>query len=227
MKENRDNIYIYVWEDLNTIYIGRTVNPKGRHYQHKHRETESTYKFSSEHHVEHPKMIIIENDLTLEEGVEREKYWIEYYKKNNTYEVLNKSYGGQIGGQLKPLTLTESERKERNRLYKKRYYENHKNEIDFKEKNKNYRTKYYENHKEQIIEKTKIYHKKHEKELKQYYKEYMKKYHDEHKKEKKEYDKKRYELHKEEKNEYTKKYAKEHREKILSKKEKRKKLSKK
>ena len=66
MKENRDNIYIYIWEELNTVYIGRTVNPKGRHYQHKHRESEKTYQFSSENHVEHPKMTILENDLSLD-----------------------------------------------------------------------------------------------------------------------------------------------------------------
>ena len=76
MANKRDNIYIYLWEEFNTIYVGRTINPKSRHYQHRHIVTESTYKFSSEHHVEHPKMIIIENDLSVEEGIEREKYWI-------------------------------------------------------------------------------------------------------------------------------------------------------
>ena len=96
MNGKRDNIYIYLWENLNTIYVGRTINPKVRHYAHKHRESEKTYQFSSEHHVEHPKMIIIENDLTIEEGIKREKYWIKHYKENN-YNVLNKSEGGEIG----------------------------------------------------------------------------------------------------------------------------------
>ena len=88
MNDRRDNIYVYLWEEFNTIYIGRTINPKGRHYQHKTRKCEKTYKFSSEHHVEHPKMIIIENDLTVEEGVKREKYWIDYYKNNTQYNQL-------------------------------------------------------------------------------------------------------------------------------------------
>jgi hypothetical protein len=35
-------------------------------------------------------MIIIENDLTIEEVVEREKYWINEYRKNSSYNVLNK-----------------------------------------------------------------------------------------------------------------------------------------
>ena len=42
-------------------------------------------------------MIIIENDLTVEEGVEREKYWINEYIKNSPYNVLNKTKGGQVG----------------------------------------------------------------------------------------------------------------------------------
>lgn len=96
-KEKKDNIYIYLWEELNTIYIGRTINPKSRHYQHRHIPTEKTYQFSSKHHVEHPKMIIIENDLTVEEGIEREKYWINEYKKNSHYNVLNKASGGSVG----------------------------------------------------------------------------------------------------------------------------------
>ena len=111
MKDKLDSIYIYIWEEFNTIYIGRTVNPKGRHYAHKNRESERTYQFSSEHGVEHPPMIIIENDLTLEEGVEREKYWINYYREDGRYEVLNKTNGGEIGGQLS--TLTEEEKKEK------------------------------------------------------------------------------------------------------------------
>ena len=68
MNEKIDNIYIYIWEEFSTIYVGRTKNPKKRHYQHKTRECDKTYKFSSEHHVEHPPMIILENDLTIEEN---------------------------------------------------------------------------------------------------------------------------------------------------------------
>lgn len=97
MRNKKDNIYVYLWEDFNAVYVGRTVNPKSRHYQHKHIPTETTYKFSSEHGVEHPKMIIIENDLTIEEGAEREKYWINKYRENGSYYVINKTKGGEIG----------------------------------------------------------------------------------------------------------------------------------
>ena len=219
MRENRDNIYIYLWEEFNTIYIGRTVNPKGRHYQHKHRETEKTYQFSSEHHVEHPKMVIIENDLTIEEGVEREKYWINYYKNKSGYEVLNKSRGGQIGGQLRPLTLTDEEKKERARQYKKEYNKTHKEERKiYNYTHKEQKKKYYEKHKEELREKArKKYYENHE-ENKLKNKLAHKKFRQEHLEEMKEKDKERYKLRKKDILEYLKKYRETHREELLAKK---------
>ena len=144
MEQRRDNIYIYLWEEFSTIYIGRTINPKSRHYQHRHIVSESTYQFSSKHHVDHPKMVIIENDLTVEEGVERERYWIDYYMNNSQYyNVLNKSCGGQTG---RSKLYTDEELKERERQQAKKYYESHKAAI--LERCKNYRN----THKEKINE---------------------------------------------------------------------------
>lgn len=230
MKENRDNIYIYLWEELNTIYIGRTVNPKGRHYQHKTRESERTYQFSNEHHVEHPKMIIIESDLSIEEGVKREKYWIEYYRENKSYNVLNKSRGGQIGGQLRPLALTDDEKKERARQYKIEYNKAHKEERriynaahrdqmkryyeENKEKIKEMRKKYYDSHKDELAKK---YYENHE-ENKLYNRLAFKKYYQNHLEEMREKYRERYKSHKEQKLEYLKKYRETHKEEILAKK---------
>ena len=219
MTENRDNIYIYIWEEFNTIYVGRTVNPKGRHYQHKHRETEPTYKFSSEHHVEHPKMIIIENDLTIEEGIEREKYWINYYKENSRYNVLNKSRGGQVGGQLMPLKLTEEEKRERNRQYKIEYNKTHKEERRmYNATHREQRKKYYENNKEKINEKKlERYYKNHEEEkirLKKNWKKYYEKHTDEIRKK----DRERYALNRDKKLKYLEEYRKTHRKELLEKK---------
>ena len=212
MKEKRDNIYIYLWEELNTVYIGRTVNPKGRHYAHKHRETEKTYQFSSEHHVEHPKMIIIENDLTIEEGVEREKYWIDYYRNNTPYNILNKTNGGEIGGQLS--TLTEDEKKERKKIY---------NNTHKKERAAYYKEYYRKRNADKILLKTK---KKEEKKFLEIQKKILKNeekirklvyefknksYYESHKEQVKKYkNKSYYESHKEQ----VKKYYEENKEKI-------------
>ena len=219
MKENRDNIYIYLWEEANTVYVGRTVNPKGRHYQHKHRKAERTYQFSNECGVKHPKMVIIENDLTIEEGVEREKYWIDYYRNNTEYEVLNKSCGGQSPS----VSLTEEEREIKRKQYQKEYYESHKSEI--KEKYKAYRMNYRGNNKEKIQEAQKRYYEAHKNEIlkkrntnKEYAKEYWKEYKEKNAEKIKEKDKKRYILNREKRLEYGKKYREEHREELLAKK---------
>lgn len=165
MKEKNDNVYIYLWEDLNTIYIGRTKNPKVRHWAHKNRNTEKTYKFSMEHGVEHPKMIIIENNLSTKNGAEREKYWIKYYREKTTYFVLNKTCGGQIG---RKSVYSKEEIKQ----HKKEYYENNK------EKFKNVNKKNYEKYKNDSNYKNTRnirsleYRKKHAKEIKEYQKKY-------------------------------------------------------
>ena len=210
MEIRRDNIYIYLWEELNTVYVGRTINPKSRHYTHKHRESEKTYKFSSEHGVEHPKMIIIENDLTIEEGVEREKYWIDYYKTNSAYNVLNITCGGQKGRQKNILTEEEKlkQRKEYyqknkekilaySKLYRKNnaekikekqhsYYKLHKKPhiVKTKEEIKLQQKKYRESHKEEINLKKKAYRETHREEIKLQ----QKKYRESHKEKIKQYE---------------------------------------
>lgn len=227
MKEKKDNIYIYLWEEFNTVYIGRTINPKSRHYTHKHRETEKTYQFSSEHHVEHPKMIIIEGDLTIEEGIEREKYWINYYRENTPYEVLNKKDGGQKGRHT-PNNLTEEEKKElkkeyyqrnkerileyakeynklhkeKNKAHSKKYYNNHKKE------KKIYREKYYEERKVELSEKKKMYYNEHKEKIKEKIKEYYQK----NKIKMDEYRKEYYQKNKERLNEKRKMYYDKHKE---------------
>lgn len=185
MDGKRDNIYIYLWEEFSTIYIGRTINPKSRHYQHKHLPRETTYQFSSEHGVEHPKMVIIENDLTVEDGIEREKYWINEYRNNSPYTVLNKTKGGEVGYNCGRQLYTEEELKQ----HKKKYYEENKEWLLALEK------KYYHEHKEEIKEKRK---------------DYFKEYNDYHKEKYKNYR----EVNKEKIREYKKNYCETNKEKI-------------
>ena len=225
MKEKKDNIYIYIWEEQNTVYIGRTINPKSRHYQHKHIPTERTYKFSSEHGVEHPKMIIIENDLTIEEGVGREKYWIEHYRTNGAYNVLNKSCGGQIGSQK--TNLTEEEILEHQKEYRRKnrslinerqrkYYEKHKEERKRyyelnKDKIKEYEDEYRKSHRNEILNSKKKYREKNRDKIREKAREYRRK-------NKSSYSKSYYETHKEKIKSYQKCYREKHREELLSKK---------
>lgn len=234
MNEKRDNIYIYLWEELNTIYIGRTVNPKSRHYQHRHIPTEKTYQFSSEHGAEHPKMIIIENNLSIEEGVEREKYWIGHYRNKTDYDVLNKTRGGEVGQLPK---LTEEERINHKKESNKEYRESHKEEMIIYKKIYNEKNKekiklkkriWYESHKEEIKKKNKEYRESHKEEARIFQKayrennkekirEYKKEYSKEHKEKIKKYMRNWYINNKENQNIKTKKYYETHKEEILNK----------
>ena len=189
MSEKRDNIYIYLWENLNTVYVGRTVNPKSRHYQHRHNQTEKTYQFSSEHGLEHPKMIIVEKNLTIEEGVEREKYWINKYRENSTYNVLNKTEGGQVGkGKMCTLNDIKEHQKEyrsKNRELlnskSKKYYHTHKKSVQeyqkkYRNSHKDERKKYLETNREYLLEQKREYYKKYRETHKDEINQRMKKY---------------------------------------------------
>lgn len=224
MKEKKDNIYIYIWEEQNTVYIGRTVNPKSRHYQHRHIPTERTYQFSIEHCVEHPKMVIIENDLTIEEGVEREKYWIEYYRTSGNYNVLNKSCGGQTAREKiytkEEILEHQKEYRRKNRSLinerQRKYYEEHKEERKKyyelnKDKIKEYRDEYRKTHRDEILNSKKKYREKNRDKIREKAKEYQRK-------NKSSYSKSYYETHKEEIKSYQKRYREKHREELLSKK---------
>lgn len=105
-----DSIYVYIFEEYNSVYVGRTLMrlQKDRDWSHRHAiyidgknkkhyvKSDSVYNFSVEKKCEIPSMIILEENLTIEEGQKREKYWIEYFKKQGK-KVLNKAPAGSIG----------------------------------------------------------------------------------------------------------------------------------
>lgn len=92
-----DLVYGYFFNDLNAVYIGRTIDSKLRDYQHRTKDNDSVYKFSKENNVEIPKMSIIENNLTLKEGQQREEFWVNFYKKKGK-SVINVAKPGSLGG---------------------------------------------------------------------------------------------------------------------------------
>lgn len=94
--DKNDCVYRYFFKETNSIYIGRSIQPKMRHWQHLYRENDTLYKYTKENGLEVPQMEIIEDNLTIEEGQKREDYWIEYYKEMG-YKVLNVAKAGSIG----------------------------------------------------------------------------------------------------------------------------------
>lgn len=96
-KNKKDNIYGYFFNELNSVYIGRTINPKQRDNSHRHKST--VYKFAVSNNIPVPQMIILESNLTPDEGLEREDYYVKKYKEEG-WNLLNKAKTGKNSGSL-------------------------------------------------------------------------------------------------------------------------------
>lgn len=91
-----DTVYKYYFPTKNAIYIGRTIYKELRDYQHRTVINDSVFKFAIQNKLEIPQMEIIETNLTVLEGANREIYWETYYR-NNGYVMINKKPCGSIG----------------------------------------------------------------------------------------------------------------------------------
>ena len=93
-----DSVYKYYFKETNSVYVGRTLmrRQNKRDKEHLYVETDSVYVYAKENSLAVPPMEIIEDKLTIEEGQEREAYWVEYYKENG-YNVLNVAKTGSLG----------------------------------------------------------------------------------------------------------------------------------
>ena len=95
-----DNVYMYYFEDYNAVYVGRTINKKRRDREHIfNTDNDAVARFAMEHKIAVPKMLILEDNLTLAQGQEREDYWVKYYSKKG-YVVLNSGRTGVGIGSL-------------------------------------------------------------------------------------------------------------------------------
>lgn len=94
MSDNVDNVYMYYFDKYNAVYVGRTINVKKRDRQHLFDiDKDAVAKFALEHNCAVPPIIILEDCLTLEQGQDRENYWVNYYREHG-YNVLNKAPTG-------------------------------------------------------------------------------------------------------------------------------------
>lgn len=98
-KDRIDFVYYYFFEQHNAIYVGRTIRPKDRDKEHVLVENDTVAKFAKEKNCAVPNMVIIEENLTLQEGLEQENYWTNYFKDQG-YIILNKAATGVGKGSL-------------------------------------------------------------------------------------------------------------------------------
>ena len=94
-----DNVYAYFFSETKTVYIGRTVQPYERNLKHNTDERSSVYKYAHKNCVPVPKMTILESGLTLTEGLEKEDYYVNKYRKDG-WNVLNQAKTGVRSGAL-------------------------------------------------------------------------------------------------------------------------------
>lgn len=98
-KDKIDCVYAYEFPDFNAVYVGRTLikRKKDRDREHLYCRNDAVVKFAIKHKVEVPLPKYLEDNLTIQEGVEKECWWVEKYKEVG-WRVLNRAKGGSIGG---------------------------------------------------------------------------------------------------------------------------------
>ena len=92
-----DSVYVYEFVNQHAAYIGRTLMRTQKERDKHHLFVlDSVSSFARDNDIPLPEMRILEDNLTLKEGIEREAFYIEKYK-NEGWNVLNKAGAGSIG----------------------------------------------------------------------------------------------------------------------------------
>lgn len=102
IKDKIDCVYVYIFEDTKTAYVGRTLIRRQKKRDKEHifnLEADNVARYAKKHHVPVPPMTILETNLTLEEGLDREDYWRRWYEQNG-YTMLNRLATGIGKGSL-------------------------------------------------------------------------------------------------------------------------------
>ena len=102
IKDKIDSVYVYVFEDTKAAYVGRTLIRRQKKRDREHifnLDNDNVAKYAKKYHVPVPPMKILESNLTLEEGLDREDYWRRWYEDHG-YMMLNRLATGIGKGSL-------------------------------------------------------------------------------------------------------------------------------
>ena len=102
IKGKIDSVYVYVFEDTKTAYVGRTLIRRQKKRDKEHifnLDNDNVARYAKIHHIPVPPMQILETNLTLEEGLDREDYWRKWYEQQG-YKMLNRLATGIGKGSL-------------------------------------------------------------------------------------------------------------------------------
>ena len=95
-------MYVYVFEDTKVAYVGRTLMRRQKKRDKEHifnLYNDNVARYAKKQHVPVPPMKILESNLTLEEGLDREDYWRKWYEQQG-YTMLNRLATGIGKGSL-------------------------------------------------------------------------------------------------------------------------------
>ncbi len=102
VKDKIDSVYVYIFEDTKVAYVGRTLIRRQKKRDNEHifnQDSDNVARYAKKHHIPVPPMMILEPELTLEEGQAREDYWRKWYEQHG-YTMLNRSATGIGKGSL-------------------------------------------------------------------------------------------------------------------------------
>ena len=94
----RDSVYAYFFPERNAVYVGRSVDVSARDKQHRDPAGKSpVWKFAGKNGLEIPKPVVLENSLSLREGLAKEDLYVRKYKSEG-WRVLNRAKTGERSG---------------------------------------------------------------------------------------------------------------------------------
>ena len=96
-----DSVYCYVFQEQKAAYVGRTLMYRQhfRDLEHIYYDSDVVHKFANKNNCAIPPMQIIEENLTIQQGREREDYWRQYYESTGFF-MLNKAATGIKSGSI-------------------------------------------------------------------------------------------------------------------------------
>lgn len=95
-----DSVYAYYFSD-GAIYIGRTMmkHQSDRHKRHMLDKKDTVYRYAINNGLSVPEMTVLEENLTVIQGLEKEHYYFNFYKEQGC-NVINKGKTGVGCGSL-------------------------------------------------------------------------------------------------------------------------------
>lgn len=96
-----DSVYCYFFQEYNAVYVGRTLMYRQhlRDLEHNNDEKDSVFKFALSNNCVIPKMHILEENLTIQQGREQEDNWRRQFELEGRI-ILNKAATGAKSGSI-------------------------------------------------------------------------------------------------------------------------------